>query len=134
MDAALKAAVIWSDADVIELRISAWDGRFGGVADVYIARGGISKAAAQIAGFPTTISDTRELQFGAFGRDSAGGGARLRFYVQGGAGHTFVEIHIESDYNRSEGADSVSFRTHVEASAVDIFVQELQELEAVVTG
>lgn len=134
MEPALKTAVLWSDADVFKLRISAWDGRFGGVADVYVPIGGLSEAAETLAGFPATTSDKREIELGAFGRDVAGGGARLRFYTQGSAGHCFVEVQIEACYNQSEAADNVSFRTSIEASAVDVFVQELQKLEAEKAG
>src|ERR1700677_4932691 len=106
----LQLKYLWSDVDVIELRVIASNGIFSGGADLYAATGGLAEAASTLQGFPANTSDVRELQFGAFGSESAGGGANLRFSCKGGAGRAVLELRVESEdendthsrWNRSE--------------------------------
>ena len=64
---------LWNDNDVFQLRIRAWNGNFGGTADVYVPIGAIAEAAEKLEGFPRHTSDKRDLQFGEFGPEWAGG-------------------------------------------------------------
>jgi hypothetical protein len=48
MEIGFKFEVRWSDADVFEIRISAWNGAFGGSTAVYVPIGGLKEAAASI--------------------------------------------------------------------------------------
>src|SRR6266404_6342584 len=89
---------IWFDNDVIQLCVSAWNGTFGGVADIYEALGDLEEAAAQLRGFPRNPSDSREIIFGNFDRKFAGGGVSMRFHCVDGAGHAYVEATIDSNY------------------------------------
>jgi hypothetical protein len=74
MDTGFQIELLWNDNDVFKIRVSAWNGQFGGSADVYVPIGGLAETAAKLEGFPHQPSDTREIQFGAFGREWAGGG------------------------------------------------------------
>ena len=47
-----RLEVIYADVDIIELRVSAWNGAFGGATDLYVAVDGLSKIATELAGFP----------------------------------------------------------------------------------
>src|SRR5882762_6217501 len=130
MDKGLQFEVIWNDNDVLEVRIVAWNGSFGGSADVYVSIGGLKEAAEKLGGFPHDPSDTVELLFGAFGKGWAGGAVSMRFYCRDGAGHAFVDAKIESYHDQKYGAQSALLVVPVGATAVDIFVEDLRRLEA----
>ena len=120
---------LWNDDDVIQLRIRAWNGNFGGTADVYLPIGAIAEAAEKLEGFPRHTSDKRDLQFGEFGPESAGGAVSMRFFCKGTAGRTFVEATVESHQQASQPAEHARFFASIEASAVDDFVVGLRRLE-----
>ena len=134
MDTGFQFEFLWNDNDVFEIRVAAWNGQFGGSADVYVPIGGLAEAAAKLEGFPHQPSDTREIQFGAFGREWAGGGVSMRFYCKDGAGHGLVEARIESDYRAAHTAQSALLFAYIEAAAVDTFVTELRCLETKLCG
>lgn len=107
MDTGLRFAVLWSDADVVKVRSSAWNGLFGGSAEVYVGIGGLAEAAQNLDGFPRSLSDKRQFQFGAFGVASAGGAVTMHFYCKDSAGHALVEVRMESDQTGEIPAQSV---------------------------
>jgi hypothetical protein len=121
---------IWFDSDLIELCVSAWNGTFGGTADIYEAIGDLEEAAAQLRGFPRNPSDRREIIFGNFDRKCAGGGVKMRFHCIGGAGHSFVEATIDSNCESAGTFQTAVLSMPVEAAAIDVFVQELQRVGA----
>src|SRR5712692_3063204 len=129
MNTGFQFEIIWNDNDAFEVRAAAWNGQFGGTADVYVQIGGL---AAE--GFPHEPSDTREIQFGAVGADWAGGAVSMRFYCKDAAGHAFVEARIESDYSGAHTAQSVHLFAAIEATAVDTFAIELRRLETNLQG
>jgi len=134
MKRGIECSVRWSDNDLFELRISASNGAFAGTAEVYVAIGGLASAAARLEGFPRSPADARDLVFGAFGPNRAGGGASMRFYCGDGSGHARVDLKIESSCDRSDRIESAGFSLPIEASAVDIFVDELRRLESARQG
>ena len=77
MESGFQFEVIYDDNDVLEVRVSAWNGEFGGKADVYVAIGQLEETAEKLKGFPSDPSDRREFIFGDFGPKSAGGGVRM---------------------------------------------------------
>jgi hypothetical protein len=117
--------VNWSDDDAVQLGFSAWNGMFGGAADMYEPIGGLEAAAAQLRGFPSDASDTRQITIGNFNRKCAGGGVSMRFYCIDGAGHSYVEATIDSNFQYGRVTQTVTLSMPVEASAVDAFVQQL---------
>jgi len=126
--------VIWHDDDVINLRVSSWNGAFGGLAEIYEGIGDLRDAAAQLRGFPKNPTDMREIVFGNFDRKCAAGGVRMRFNCVDGAGHAYVEATIDSNYESGGTVQTVVLAMPVEAAAVDSFVQELERLEAEKAG
>jgi len=134
MDTGFQFGIIWNDDDVFEVRAAAWNGQFGGTANVYVAIGGLAEIATELEGFPSRPSDVREIQFGAFGPEVAGGAVSMRFYCKDAAGHALVEARIESDYNRTHTAQSTVLFADIEPSAVDTFAAELRRLEADLRG
>ncbi len=67
MDIGLEFQAGWDDVDVIDVRISAWNGTFGGTTNIYVGVGELEEAAATLRGFPNDSSDTRELKFANLG-------------------------------------------------------------------
>ena len=134
MESGFRFEVRWSDADVFNIRISAWNGAFGGSTAVYVPIGGLAEAATTLEGFPRDPSDKRELQFGAFGPGWAGGAVSMAFYCKDAAGHALVEARIESEHGGTPKAQSALFFVPVEATKVDTFVEGLRRLEACKEG
>ena len=75
MDTGIRLESLWNDADIVEVRLSAWNGLFGGSANIYAAIGELAESAEKLKGFPANPSDKRILQFGAFAPKAAGGAA-----------------------------------------------------------
>jgi hypothetical protein len=82
--------------------VSAWNGAFGGVADVYLGIGRLGEVATGLTGFPSSVADSREFTLGTFGGEFAGGGVSMRFYCRDASVHVMVESRIKSSSD-SEG-------------------------------
>jgi len=92
-----QCKVLYRDNDLVKVRISGWNGTFGGAADVYIGAGQLSEIALRLRGFPGNGADVREVMLGTFDSESAGGGVRMKFYCVSAAGHCRVEAKIAAD-------------------------------------
>jgi hypothetical protein len=130
MDIGFELQLIWHDNDVLNLRISAWNGAFGGVAEVYEAIGDLQAAATQLRGFPNSPADRREVIFGNFDRKFAAGGVSMRFHCIDRSGTAYVEATIDAKYETGGTVQTVVLAMPVEAAAVDKFVEELERLES----
>jgi len=99
-----------------------------------VVEGGLSELAGILEGFPKDSLDVRELEFGAGSMSQLGGYVHPRFSCRDRAGHTIVEVQIESrhEYRAPDspirGLQKVQFYAGVEPSAVDVFVKELRQL------
>ena len=129
-----RLEVIYADADLFELRVSAWNGAFGGATDLYVEVDGLGQIASKIAGFPKNPADVREFTLGAFGREFAGGAMNMRFYCIDQAGHAYVESRIESDAESAKVWQVATLVMPVEAAAIDRFVEDLRRLEKEKSG
>jgi len=121
--------VIYNDVDLVQIRVSAWNGAFGGMAELYEPLGTLGKAAVCLCGFPNSVKDVREIALGNFDRKLAGGGVSMRFHCIDGAGHAYVEARIDSNCLTGGTVEHVVLAMPVEASAIDAFVKGLQRLE-----
>ena len=130
MNVGLEFQEIWNDADMIEVRVSAWNGTFGGATRVYVGSGRLDEAAATLHGFPDNPSDSRELKFAGVGVGGAPGGIGLRFYCIGGAAHAWLEARIESVCDLAAPPQSVVLSLPIEPAAVDLFVDQLHRVGA----
>lgn len=134
MEKGFQFEVQWHDNDMLEVRIAAWNGAFGGTVDVYVAIGGLLEAAKTLDGFPRVASDKREVVFGNFGRKRACGAASMRFYCADGAGHAYVESRMAADEHVAGVDQSVVLVLQIEPAALDSFVEDLRRLETEKTG
>ena len=134
MNRGFQFEVKWHDTDLVEVSVAAWNGAFGGAADVYLPIGGLREVAEKLEGFPRSPADKREVVFGNFGRKWAGGAVRLRFYCVDGAGHAYVESNIESGGQIAGVTQSVVLSLGIEPAALDSFVEDLRRLDKEKTG
>ena len=129
MEVGFKFEDIYRDADVLEVRVSGWNGAFGGVADIYIGSGRLGEVATLLQGFPSSVTDNREFTLGAIGGEFAGGGINLRFRTCGGAARVVVESRIEANSDSAAPRQSVVLVLPTEAAAIDSFVEELRGID-----
>jgi hypothetical protein len=134
MTSSVQISYLWNDTDLLEVRILAGNGVFGGTVDVYLSLDALAKAAEAIDGFPSNTHDMREIDFGP-----AKGLVSLRFFCEGEAGKSFVELSMESQHESyncavNTGPESVKFHAAVEANAVDAFVSDLKKVQANLSG
>jgi hypothetical protein len=137
MDRSVQLTYRYHDVHVVELRVSAWNGSFGGSTCLYVGQGDLAAAATLLAGFPESIKDRREVIFGAFGPKSAGGGMILTFACADGAGHCKLRVRIQADanYDRPElVVEQVEMLCSFEPAALDLFVKQMHELDTSLTG
>src|SRR4051794_37931767 len=99
MPVGVQLKVVEADDDYLKLQISVGNGQFAGTTEVYAGLSKLDEFAQELAGFPRAPSDGREVNFGDFGSNSAGGAVFLRFYCADQAGHSYVDIKLESAHN-----------------------------------
>lgn len=125
----------YHDDDIVELRVSAWNGSFGGATCLYVGQGDLADTATLLAGFPVGLEDQREAMFGAFGPKFAGGAMKLKFACIDGAGHCQLHVTIEADYDRGELlAQRVEMLCAFEPAALDQFLEQMRELNSSLKG
>jgi hypothetical protein len=135
MDRCVQLTHWYHDIDVVELKVSAWNGTFAGSTRLYIGQGDLADTATLLAGFPAALGDHREVTFGAFGPNSAGGGMNLKLSCSDGAGHCHLHLLIEADYHsRDSLAERVEMLCTFEPAALDQFVEQIRELNSSLTG
>jgi hypothetical protein len=125
----VKALVVsyeYHDLDVLELRVTAWNGRFGGDTKLYAGRDELTLIATALNGFPANSADNREVVLGAFGPETAGGAVRLIFYCKDRAGHASIELQIEADHRGKSVVETTTLTASVEAAAMDLFLPRLE--------
>lgn len=121
--------LIYEDPDLVEVVVTAQNGRFAGAVETYMSRDGLKNIADRLAGFPVSPADSREVQCGAFGRGGAGGAARLRFFCVGAAGQVCVEAELAAGEPRGGVTETVLLVVQIEAADVDEFVAQLRTLD-----
>jgi hypothetical protein len=135
MDRCLRLTYRYHYVDVVELRVSAWNGSFGGSTCLYVGQSDLADAATLLLGFPNAVDDKREVTFGAFGPKLAGGAMELQFSCADGAGHARLDVTIEADYEgRDSRTERVELTSAFEPAALDQFVGQMRELDASLTG
>jgi hypothetical protein len=129
MNVGLKVAYLWHDIHALELRVTAENTQFRGTADVYVGTGDLLEAATRLQGFPKNHLDKREVIFGAFGKNSAGGAVRLDFYCNDIAGHAAFRATIEGAYRDHEVAGNATLCVDFDPASLDEFLVQLKKIE-----
>jgi hypothetical protein len=121
--------LIWLDDHMLEFRATASNDHFYGETTFYAALDEANTFATAIAGFPTSIGDSREYEFG--GIELPGYGCvKLRFSCRDGLGHLAIMISIKT-YSLFEGQsiESSTLVLHSDPASIDTFVHELRRIQ-----
>lgn len=130
MENGINFAVIWFDQDMIELVVTCSNGRFSGVAEIYLGHKELSEFAHSLQGFPCGVSDARQFELGTFNPNHADGGIKMKFCSPASSGRAVVEVRLRGDACEALGEpESVALRVPIEPAGVDSFVQQLAGIE-----
>jgi len=127
-DLVIRFEVIYKDVHLVEVRISAWNGTFGGTSNVYLGLEQLRKTATEIGGFPRNPADVREIMLCS--HSGPGDRVSMRFYCTDSSGHASVDSTIESAPDAAGKIQSATLSLPIEASAVDSFVEDLHRLSS----
>ena len=115
-----------SNQDVVECQFRCFNGRFSGIAEIYLGHDDLPQMLEALKGFPNTASDVRELELGTFNPNHADGGLRLRCYCKDSVGHGVMEVKLRGDGCNALGEpESVALLLRVEAGAIDSFLSQV---------
>ena len=127
----IEIEVFWSDQDVIECQFRCSNGRFSGVAEIYLSHDDLPRIASALEGFPSSATDSRELELGTFNPAHADGGVRLDCYCKDSVGHVVIEVKLRGDACKSLGEpESVALILPVEAASIDSFLTQVRAIDA----
>ena len=126
----IEFEVVWFDHDAIEYQVVCSNGFFTGTAKMYLSHDGLHNAANALSGFPSSITDLREVQLGASESEMVGGRIQMSFYCVDSGGHSVALVKIRADgCRRFSEPQFVSLYVPVEAGAIDIFVQQARSIQ-----
>jgi len=126
----IEVEVFWCDQHMVEYQFRCSNGRFSGVAEIYLNHGDLSNMADSLSGFPSHPKDSRDIELGAFDPNHADGGIRLHFYCLDSVAHAAVDVRLRGDACEALGeVESAALRIPVEAAAVDSFIKQVRGLD-----
>src|SRR5215470_12112045 len=126
----VQLEVRWFDQDVIECQFRCSNGRFSGMAEIYLSHDDLRKMAESLNGFPSAVNDVRDLELGTFNPKHADGGIRLRCYCTDSVGHAVMEVKLRGDACKGLGEpESVALLLPIEAAALDSFLTQLSAMD-----
>lgn len=130
MEHGLRVRYLYHDNDILEVEVITSNGRFAGATALYIGRDELSLSADVLQHFPNSRSDERDVTWGAFGSESAGGALRLQFQCIDSALHVQISAQIED----AEGMQSALVIADVEPAAIDSFIPQLRRIQEELCG
>lgn len=135
----LELNIIWKDEHMFELQVTATNGRYSGMTEVYAQSKSLEEFAKTLYRFP---NDNEKLFYEAGEKDSYSYFS-MKFYCIDSAGHIGLEVNLEENVAtefRHEEKDKLKLEIIVEPAAIDNFQKELlrlatqQEGKAVLLG
>ena len=125
----INMEVIWADEDFIEVFLSCSNGYFSGGAELYLGHDDLPALVGTLRGFPSSKSDTRQIELGTSDPAYASGGVRLNFYCRDSAGHASVDVKLRGDGCKGFGEmESLALRMPIEAAGIDAFVEQVTSI------
>ena len=122
---------IWSDADVIEARITTSDGTSSFTSEVYIGHPSLEEAVTDLTMFKDHVhGGLVDLRLGEFGPEYAGGAfhARLHFPKPGRLYVTCRQQSGFEDFTLTKVASEATLYLKTEAALLDRFIEELRDV------
>jgi hypothetical protein len=112
---------------VVEYQFTCSNGRFSGVAEIYLGHDDFPKMVERFSEPP---SDVRDLELVTFTPKHADGGVRLRCSCKDPAGHAVMEVKLRGDACKALGEpESVALLFPVEAAAIDSFLTQISSMD-----
>ena len=112
-----------ADQHLVECQFRCSNGRFSGVAEIYLNHDDLPRIAEALEGFPQTASDSRDFAL-------ADGGVRLHCYCKDSLGHAVIEVKLGGDACKSLGEpESVALSLPIEAAGVDAFLTQVRAID-----
>jgi hypothetical protein len=129
MKSGVHISRVWSDDDVVELRILVADGSSSFSNKVYVGHAALEKAVSSLDAFKDHVhGGLCDLLFGAFGAEYAGGAFHARFHFSV-PGRLFVSCEQESEFvafAKKEVASRATMYVKSEPALLDRFIAELR--------
>ena len=129
----LELQVVWKDDDMFELKVTASNGRYFGITEVYDTTESLLNFAYLLIDFP---NDNREIIHETGFKDGYAYFS-MNFYCIDNSGHIGVEIYLEDNVAtefRHEEKNKLKLEIIVEPSAIDNFQKELSQLATTQKG
>ena len=123
----LKLEVIWKDDDMFELQVSANNGRYFGMTEVYEQSESLLNFVKKLNSFPFAKDRISH----SCGEKDNYAYFEMEFYKIGLTGKCGLKIKMEENVAteyRKEEKDKVSMELIIEPNSIDIFCQELKNL------
>jgi len=124
----LELQVIWKDDDMFELKVTASNGRYSGIVEVYETAESLFDFAQRLIGFPNNNNNL----FHEAGIKDGYAYFSMHFYCIDKEGHIGVELILEDKVTtarfRPEEKVKLKLEVIVEPNAIDIFQKYLSQL------
>jgi hypothetical protein len=114
------------DGDLAGIIVSAANTDFGGRAEAYVSRSELIRLANHLDTFPSSISDSVQIDGGEPG--SSWGHFSARFYCFDSSGHTAIRVGLQpklATLHRKEEVDQLWVEICVEANQFNAFSKQL---------
>lgn len=124
---------VWSDADVVELKVDVSDRASRFSTQVYVGHSKLAEVVSQLNIFKAQVhGGLLDVELGAFGCEYANGAFRARFHFER-PGHLYVSCVQESEFlefGKKTVASSATMYLKSEPVLLDRFIAELDSLAA----
>jgi hypothetical protein len=124
---------IWSDEDIIELRIEVSDGTSLFSNQIYVGYSHFAEAVSQLDKFKTHVhGGILDMRFGEFGPEYANGAFHARFHFHD-PGKLCITCNQQSefeDFGRKNVAAEATLHLRTEPVFLDNFLEQLKGLDA----
>jgi hypothetical protein len=122
---------VWSDEDLVELRIESSDGASSFTTQVYAAHETIRELLSSLETFKTQVhGGLYDVRLGEFGPEYANGAFRARLHFQS-RGKLHISVHAQSefkDFGNKNIASEASLYLVSEPALLDRWLEELREM------
>lgn len=129
MQNGISISKIWSDDDLVELRIIVSDQASSFCNTAYVGRGHLAKLASQLSAFRDQIhGGIEDIRLGEFGPEYAKGALQVRMHFRS-PGKLYVSTHQQSEFKEfSVGDVAAEARMYMlsEPVLLDKFIRELE--------
>lgn len=124
----LELEIVWKDDDMFELKVTASNGRYFGITEVYDTRESLLSFAQTLINFPKK----NKMTLHEAGRKDGYAYFSMRFYCIDNIGHIGLEVNLEdkvaTEFRKEK--NKLKLEIIVEPSAIDNFQNALKNLVA----